>query len=59
MMVSRRGTATFAGEKLEDVQLRGATADVPAMTNIQLEQGRVYTDMENARQCRCASSATI
>jgi len=49
MTVQRRGTAVFGADKLEDVQLRGATANVPAMTNIQIEQGRAYTEMEDAR----------
>jgi putative ABC transport system permease protein len=48
MIVQKRGSATYEGEKLEDVQLRGATANVAAMTNVQIEQGRPFTDMENA-----------
>ncbi len=48
MMVQRRGTSTFESQKMEDVQLRGATANVAAMTNIQIEQGRAFTDTENA-----------
>ncbi|MBK7927935.1 MAG: ABC transporter permease [Bryobacterales bacterium] len=49
MMVGRRGTAVFGSDKLEDVQLRGSTANVAAMTNVQIELGRAFTDMENAR----------
>jgi len=49
MMTSRRGTVVSGAGKLEDVQLRGATSNIAAMTNVQIEQGRAFTDMENAR----------
>ena len=48
MIVQRRGTATYEHEKLEDVQLRGATPNVAAMTNVQIEHGRAFTDAENS-----------
>jgi len=49
MQVQRRGTASSGNDKQEDVVLRGATANVGAMTNVQLEQGRMFTEAENAR----------
>lgn len=49
MMTSRRGAVVSGAGKLEDVQLRGATPNIAAMTNVQIEQGRAFTDMENAR----------
>lgn len=49
MQVQRRGTALSGSDKLEDVMLRGATANVGAMTNVQIDQGRMFTEGENAR----------
>lgn len=54
MQSQRRGTAVSGIDKLEDVLLRGATANVGAMTNIQIEQGRMFTDSENAHSAAVA-----
>lgn len=43
----RRGNAIYEGEKLDGVQIRGATANMGVITNTQIEQGRFFTEGEN------------
>ncbi len=43
----RRGNAMYEGEKLDAIQIRGCTANMGAITNTQIEQGRFLADTEN------------
>jgi putative ABC transport system permease protein len=54
MTVVRRGTVNAGTEKLEDVMLRGGTANFAAMANTQIASGRTFTDAENTRHLAVA-----
>ena len=43
----RRGNAMYEGEKLDGIQIRGCTANMGAIANTQIEQGRFLADTEN------------
>ncbi len=50
----RRGNAMYEGEKLDAIQIRGCTANMGAITNTQIEQGRFLADTENERHLTVA-----
>ncbi|MBM3796078.1 MAG: FtsX-like permease family protein [Acidobacteria bacterium] len=50
----RRGNAMFGGDKLEGIQIRGCTANMGAITNTQIEQGRYLTETENEHHLTAA-----
>jgi putative ABC transport system permease protein len=54
MTVVRRGIVTAESEKLEDVMLRGGTANFAAMANTQIAAGRTFTEAENDRHVAVA-----
>jgi putative ABC transport system permease protein len=43
----RRGNATYEGEKVDGLQIRGCTPNMGAIANTQIEQGRFLADSEN------------
>lgn len=49
IFAQRSANLTYAGDLVEGVELMGATANTMAMSNTQVDTGRMYTDMEDSR----------
>ncbi|MEZ5400921.1 MAG: ABC transporter permease [Bryobacteraceae bacterium] len=54
MQVNRRVKSSGANEKIDDTQLRGCTPNMGALSNVQIDAGRIFTDGENARHVAVA-----
>jgi putative ABC transport system permease protein len=54
MAVSRRARVSFRGESMEDVTIQGVTDNVPAMNNVQVDNGRGITYEEVRRHAPVA-----
>ncbi|MEZ5354139.1 MAG: ABC transporter permease [Bryobacteraceae bacterium] len=54
MQNSRRVNSAAEGEKLDQIQLRGATPNMASIANTQIELGRMFTEGENARHIAVA-----
>jgi len=50
----RRANASFDGQRIDALQLRGCTPNMAAMTNTQVESGRFFTESENSRHLAVA-----
>jgi len=50
MEVNRQGTVTYGSERLEQIELKGVSANVGAITNIQIENGRFLSDSDDKRR---------
>lgn len=48
MRAGRRVDVHANGQRVEDVQITGATANYPLLQNVQVESGRFFTESENA-----------
>src|SRR5450432_3356113 len=49
MMVSRRARVSYKGDSMDDVDVEGVTANIPAINNVQVESGRGITTEEERR----------
>jgi len=49
MEVGRQGSATYLSGRIDELELRGVSANVGVITNIQIANGRFLTDADDAR----------
>ena len=49
IMVSKRARVTYKGDSMEDVDVEGVTANIPAINNVQVALGRAITPEEERR----------
>jgi putative ABC transport system permease protein len=54
METNRQTTLNFLTERMEEVELRGVTANVGVITNTQIAQGRFLTESDDARRMQVA-----
>jgi len=50
MQMFKRIPAVYESERLEDVRLRSVTPNMASMTNVQIANGRMFTESENQRR---------
>ena len=54
MMTSRRARVSYKGDSMEDVNIQGVTDNIPAINNVQVDNGRGITYEESRRHAPVA-----
>lgn len=50
MSIYRREPVSFEGDRLDGMQIQGGTVNIGSIENLQMENGRFFTEGENARR---------